>query len=140
MKQHDNCVFCKIARGQIPAAKVHEDELTLTFMDAYPANEGHTLVIAKEHFETLMDIDEYHLTAVAVTARRIARAIHKALQPDGLRVSQFNGVAAGQSVFHYHLHIVPMQAGQRPGAHGRSPGKPEELQRIAGQIRAALEH
>ena len=139
MQQQDNCIFCKIVRGDIPAIKVHEDELTLTFMDINPASAGHTLIIAKEHFETLLDIDDSPLAAVAVTTRRIAQAIQRSLQPDGMRVSQFNGSAAGQTVFHYHVHIIPIRRGERPGSHGRGPGNPEEIQQIAGQIRAALE-
>ena len=138
MHQNDNCVFCKIVQRQLPADKVHEDDLTMAFMDIKPANEGHTLVIAREHFENLLDIDKTTLAAVAVTSRRIAIAIHKALQPDGMRVSQFNGAAAGQSVFHYHLHIVPVHAGQQVGSHGRGPGNPEAIRQVAEKIRAAL--
>jgi histidine triad (HIT) family protein len=138
MRHQDNCVFCKIVRRQIPADKVYEDELTMAFMDIRPANEGHTLVIAREHFENLLDIDEPTLAAVAVTSQRIALAIHKALQPDGIRVSQFNGAAAGQSVFHYHLHIVPVRAGQQIGSHGRRPGNPAAIKQVAEKIRAAL--
>jgi histidine triad (HIT) family protein len=138
MQQKDNCVFCKIVRRQIPADKVHEDELTMTFMDINPASEGHTLLIAREHFETLLDIDETTLAAVALTSRRIARAIQKALQPDGMRIGQFNGAAAGQTVFHYHLHIIPVRAGQQVGSHGRGPGNREEIRQVAEKIRAAL--
>ena len=138
MSQNDNCVFCKIVQRRIPCDKVHEDELTLSFMDISPASEGHTLVIAKAHFETLFDIDTTSLAAVAVTSRRLAKAIQAALQPDGVRLIQSNGAAAGQTVFHYHLHIIPVRAGQRIGSHGRGPGKPEEIRQVADKIRAAL--
>jgi histidine triad (HIT) family protein len=96
------------------------------------------LIIAKAHFETLLDIDDSQVTAVAMTTRRIAQAIQRALEPDGMRVSQFNGSAAGQTVFHYHVHLIPIRVGERPGSHGRGPGNPEEIQKIAGQIRTAL--
>ena len=138
MQQSGNCIFCKIVQRRIPCDKVYEDDSTLGFMDINPASEGHTLVIAKAHFASLLDIDEASLAAVAVASRRVARATQAALQPDGIRVSQFNGAAAGQTVFHYHLHIIPVRAGQRIGSHGRGPGQPEELRQVADKIRTAL--
>ena len=138
MSESAQCIFCKIVRGEIPAVKVHEDERTLTFMDIQPASSGHALVIAKAHAPNLLEITEPDLVAVAVTVQRIARAVYKALTPDGMRIGQFNGAAAGQTVPHYHVHIVPMQEGQRAGAHGRTLAKTEELKALAAQIREAL--
>ncbi len=139
MSESTSCIFCKIVRGEIPAVKVHEDEHTLTFMDIQPASPGHTLVISKAHAPNLLEIAEPDLLAVTVTVQRIARAVQKALMPDGLRIGQFNGAAAGQTVLHYHVHIVPMHEGQRAGAHGRAAARPEELRALAAQIQAALE-
>ena len=138
MQQNDSCVFCKIVQHRIPCDKVYEDDLTLSFMDINPANEGHTLVVAKAHFATLLDIDEASLAAVAVASRRVAQAIQVALQPDGMRLGQYNGAAAGQTVFHYHLHLIPVHTGQRVGSHGCGPGKLEEIRLIADRIRAAV--
>ena len=138
MSESAQCIFCKIVRGEIPAVKVHEDERTLTFMDIQPASPGHALVIAKAHAPNLLEITESDLVAVAVTVQRIARAVHKALAPDGLRIGQFNGAAAGQTVPHYHVHIVPIREGQRAGAHGRALARTEELKVLAAQIREAL--
>lgn len=138
MRQQDNCVFCKIVQRRIPADIIQEDELTLSFMDINPANEGHTLVIAKAHYETLLEVEDHALAAVALTSRRIAQAIQQALQPDGLRVGQFNGAAAGQTVFHYHLHLIPVRAGQRVGSHGRAPGNPDAIRQTADKLRAVL--
>jgi histidine triad (HIT) family protein len=138
MQQNDSCVFCKIVQRRIPCDKVYEDDLTLSFMDINPASEGHTLVIAKAHFATLLDIDEVSLAAVAVASRRVAQASQAALQPDGMRLGQYNGAAAGQTVFHYHLHIIPVRTGQRVGSHGRGSGKPEEIRQVADKIRAAF--
>lgn len=132
------CIFCKIARGEIPAVKVHEDEYTLTFMDIQPASPGHTLVIPKAHAPDLLEIADADLIAATLTARRIARAVRKALAPDGIRLVQTNGAAAGQSVFHYHLHVIPMRDGQRLGAHGRERANPEELKALAARIQTAL--
>ena len=135
----DNCLFCKIVRGEIPAIKVHEDAQTLTFMDVHPASPGHTLVISKAHAPNLLEIAEADLLAVASTVQRVARAVQKALHPDGIRIGQFNGAAAGQTVLHYHVHIVPMREGQKAGAHGREPADPAQLTALATPIRAALE-
>ncbi len=138
MSDQANCVFCKIVRGEIPAVKVHEDERTLTFMDIQPASPGHALVISKVHAPNLLEIAEADLFAVAATTQRISRAVQQALAPDGIRIVQTNGAAAGQSVFHYHVHVIPMREGQRIGAHGRERANIEELKALAARIRAAL--
>ena len=138
MPESPKCIFCKIARGELPAVKVYEDEHTLTFMDIQPASPGHALVIPKTHAPNLLEITEPELFVVAATTQRVARAIQKALAPDGIRIVQTNGAAAGQSVFHYHVHIIPMQEGQRVGAHGRERANLEELKALAARIRAAL--
>jgi histidine triad (HIT) family protein len=138
MSESTQCIFCKIVRGEIPSVKVYEDEYTLTFMDVRPASPGHALVISKAHAANLLEIAETDLQAVTLTVQRVARAIQKALAPDGMRVSQLNGAAAGQTVFHYHVHIIPMQEGQRTGSHGRESANPQQLESLAAQIRAAL--
>lgn len=138
MTNHTNCVFCGIVRGDIPAIRVHEDEHCLAFMDIQPASPGHTLVIPKVHALNLFEISETDLAAVTLTTQRIARAVRKALAPDGIRIMQTNGAAAGQTVFHYHVHIIPMQDGQRIGAHGRKRADPMDIKVLAAQIQAAL--
>lgn len=138
MSEPAHCIFCKIVRGNIPAIKVHEDDDTLTFMDIQPASPGHALVIPKAHAANLFEIAEADLSNVTRTVQRVARAVQKALVPDGVRIVQTNGAAAGQSVFHYHVHIIPMQEGQRVGAHGRERANPDELKALAARIRAAL--
>lgn len=138
MCESARCIFCKIVRGELPAVTVDEDARTLTFMDVRPASPGHALVISKAHAANLLEITEVDLLAVASTVQRVARAMQNALNPDGLRIGQFNGAAAGQSVFHYHVHIVPMREGQKAGAHGREPANPEQLKALAVQIRTAL--
>ena len=139
MSEPAHCIFCKIVRGNIPAIKVHEDDDTLTFMDIQPASPGHALVIPKAHAANLFEIAEADLSSVTRTVQRVARAVQKALVPDGVRIVQTNGAAAGQTVFHYHVHIIPMREGQRVGAHGRAPGDSEELKVLAARIREALE-
>ena len=101
MKTHDNCIFCEIVVGQMPCFKLLEDEDTLAFMDIYPANDGHCLVIAKEHYPTLFDISDEALAAVSRSASRVARAVQQALSPTGLNLVQANGPGAQQSVAHF---------------------------------------
>jgi histidine triad (HIT) family protein len=107
----NDCVFCKIVAGQIPATRVFEDEQTLAFMDIGHVNPGHTLVALKKHAENLYALDEAQAAAVARTSARIARAIRDAFNPEGLSVYQANGKPAGQTVFHYHVHLLPRHAG-----------------------------
>jgi histidine triad (HIT) family protein len=103
----NDCVFCKIAAKQIPATVVHEDERTVGFMDVGEINPGHVLVALKEHAENLYSLDEVQAGAVFGAAARLARAIRDVFKPQGLSVYQANGVAAGQQVFHFHVHLIP---------------------------------
>ncbi|MDI7774047.1 HIT family protein [Asticcacaulis sp. EMRT-3] len=113
-------IFAKIISGDIPCARVYEDERILSFMDAFPQSKGHTLVIPKVAACNLFDIGDDDLQNLIVHTRRIARAVRDALAPDGLRIIQFNGEAAGQTVFHLHFHILPIWEGQTPARHGES--------------------
>lgn len=133
-------IFSRIVRGELPAAKVYEDELTLAFLDINPAARGHTLVICKEELPGLLELSPELLVAVTQTTQRVARAIVAALQPDGLNIVQNNGSAAGQVVFHYHVHIIPRWQGDRAIGMWK-PGSAEaaELSAIAAQIGAALQ-
>jgi histidine triad (HIT) family protein len=102
-----NCVFCKIVARQIPATVVHEDEHTLAFMDLGQVNPGHVLVAAKAHVENIYGLDDVQASALMRAAARVARAIRDAFSPKGLSVYQANGKPAGQTVFHFHIHLVP---------------------------------
>jgi histidine triad (HIT) family protein len=106
-----DCVFCKIAAGQIPSTRVFEDEHTVAFMDIGQVNPGHVLVAVKKHADNLYALDDAQAAAVARTSARVARAIRDAFKPEGLSVYQANGKAAGQTVFHYHVHLLPRHAG-----------------------------
>lgn len=106
-----DCVFCKIVAKHIPATVVHEDEHTLAFMDIGQVNPGHVLVALKAHAENLYALDEAQAAAVARTSVRVARAIRDAFAPAGLSVYQANGEPAGQTVFHYHVHLLPRHKG-----------------------------
>ncbi|MDP2639676.1 MAG: HIT family protein [Betaproteobacteria bacterium] len=135
-----DCVFCNIVAGQIPSAKVHEDELTLAFMDIGEVNPGHVLVAAKPHVENIFGLDDTLAAAVFRTAARVARAVQKAYSPEGVTLYQANGSAAGQTVFHFHLHLVPRYArdGMRLTWPTKNPPR-EQLEANAAKLRAALE-
>lgn len=132
------CVFCRIVRDELPSHRVCETDRTLVFMDIAPVSDGHTLVITKAHAPMLYDVSEADLAAVAATARRVAHAIRAALAPDGLMVFQLNGAAAMQSVFHYHMHLLPRREGEPLALHSRVAGDPGRLASLAARIRAAL--
>lgn len=102
-----DCVFCRIVAGQIPSTRVYEDEHIVAFMDIGQVNPGHVLVTIKAHAESLYELDDAQAAAVQRGAVRVARAIRDAFEPQGLSVYQANGKAAGQTVFHYHVHLVP---------------------------------
>ena len=135
-----DCVFCNIVAGQIPSAKVHEDELTLAFMDIGEVNPGHVLVAAKPHVENIFGLDDTLAAAVFRTAARVARAVQEAYAPEGVTLYQANGSAAGQTVFHFHLHLVPRydKDGMRLTWPTKNPPR-EQLEANAAKLRAALE-
>lgn len=107
----EDCVFCKIAKGEIPSFKVYENDRVLAFEDINPISEGHTLIIPKAHAENLWEIPPEDLTAIHLASRKLIHAIGEALNPDGVAVLQLNGRGANQLVMHYHLHLMPRKAG-----------------------------
>ena len=103
----ENCTFCKIIKGEIPCAKVYENDKVLAFLDIGPVNKGHTLVIPKEHYRNLMETPDEVMEELIVTAKNIAKAIIKAVNADGLNLGISNEKAAGQVIFHTHIHLMP---------------------------------
>ena len=134
-----SCVFCRIVAREIPAAVVYEDELTIVFMDAGHVNPGHVLVAAKGHAENLYELNDAQAGALLRSAARVARAIRDAFQPQGLSVYQANGKAAWQTVFHYHMHLVPRFEGDGMALSWPAKNPPrEKLGEYAATIRRAL--
>jgi histidine triad (HIT) family protein len=134
-----DCLFCKIVARQIPATVVHEDEHTLAFMDLGQVNPGHVLVAVKRHADNLYALDDVQAGAVLRTAARIARAIRDAFAPQGLSVYQANGKAAGQTVFHYHVHLVPRYEGDGMALTWPVKNPPrEKLEQYAAKIKGSL--
>ena len=135
----DSNVFARILAGQIPAAVIYEDDDVLALMDAFPQTKGHALVIPKgSTARNLLDIEPEVLSKVAAATQRVASAVVAALEPDGVIVKQFNGAAAGQSVFHLHFHVIPAYDGVEPGRHGQGKADDAELAEQAKAIAAAL--
>ena len=134
-----DCVFCKIVAGQIPSTKVHEDEHTLAFMDLGQVNPGHVLVAVKKHAANLFELDDVQAAAVARSCTRVAKAIRDAFAPAGLSVYQANGKAAGQTVFHYHVHLLPRHEadGMELTWPVKNPPR-EKLEAYAGEIKKRL--
>ncbi len=136
-----NCIFCKIVSGEIPSVKVYEDEKVMAFMDINPLNDGHTLVIPKRHFETLLEIDPEDLSATIKAAQKIAKAIQKALNPDGITVIQLNKKAAGQMIPHLHLHLIPRWEGDglKISSWELVAGDMEKIKEIGEKIKTSLD-
>ena len=103
----DDCIFCKIANGEIPSATVYEDSICRVILDVNPANKGHALIIPKEHFDNIYSMDAETAAKIFTIATEVAKAQKDELNPDGLNILQNNGEAAGQTVFHFHMHLVP---------------------------------
>ncbi len=134
-----DCLFCKIIAGEIPCFKLFENDETLAFMDINPANEGHALVIPKEHATDVHTVSESAITATVKTAKKIAAVIDKTLNPDGLNLLQCNGPAAAQSVFHFHMHVLPRQEGDELKLNwGLQPGDMDAIGALAERIRGNL--
>src|SRR3954467_10838858 len=134
-----DCVFCRIVAKQIPATIVHEDEHTLAFMDIGQVNPGHVLVAVKTHAEDIFALDEAQAAAVFRSAAKVARAIRGAFAPQGLSLYQANGAAAGQTVLHLHIHLVPRYEGDGMALTWPVNNPPrEKLAEYAQKIRAKL--
>ncbi|MCZ4109071.1 MULTISPECIES: HIT family protein [Brevundimonas] len=134
-------IFAKILRGDMPSVKVWEDDDVLAFMDVFPQSEGHVLVVSKTSTaRNILEIEPETLAKLTAAVQRTARAVEKALKPEGLSLMQFNGDAGGQTVFHLHFHIVPRWADRPMKGHGHAPmADAEQLKALAQKIAAALD-
>ena len=105
--KEENCIFCKIANGEIPSATIYEDDDFRVFLDLNPAARGHALIVPKEHFANLFEMDEESCKKAIVLAKKIGSRMKEKLGCDGLNLGQNNGEAAGQTVVHFHMHLIP---------------------------------
>ena len=132
-------IFARILRGEIPSAKIFEDDKVLAFMDAFPQVRGHALVVHKQsRARNILDVEPQALAEIMVGVQKVARAIRETLTPDGILVSQFNGAPAGQTIFHLHFHVLPRWEGEALGEHGHGQAEPGELVRLGQEIGARI--
>jgi len=139
MTYDDNNIFAKILRGEIPSHKIYEDDRTLAFLDVMPRTPGHVLVIPKVEATGLLDIPPDDLNHLMATVRKLAPLVVEAMGADGFLVQQFNGAAAGQTVFHIHIHLIPRTDGQSMKPHGTTMEDQAVLTANAGKIRSVVE-
>lgn len=138
MAYDDTNIFAKILRGEIPSQKVYEDEAVVAFMDVMPQGQGHTLVVPKAPSRNLLDAEPATFGPLFAVVQKIAVAVKKAFSADGVTIQQFNEAAAGQSVYHLHVHVLPRFEGVPLKPHTGAMEKPEVLAANAEKIRAAL--
>ena len=135
----DSNIFAKVIRGEVPAAKVYEDDEVMAFLDLFPQSRGHALVISKtSRARNLLEVEPQALQTLIVRVQKVAAALRATLKPDGLVVTQFNGAPAGQTIFHLHFHIIPRYQDQPLGAHGGGMADAAELAALAKAIAANL--
>jgi histidine triad (HIT) family protein len=131
-----SCIFCKIVAGELPATIVQEDERTIAFMDINPATRGHALVVPRRHVADILEIGEDDLNACAAAAKRLTARAKEALDADGVNILNSCGAAAWQTVFHFHLHVIPRYVDdplRLPWTPG--PGDPDEIAGAAAALR-----
>lgn len=135
----ESCVFCKIANGQIPASTVYEDDEFRVILDLGPASRGHALILPKQHFKDVCELDEKTAAKILPLGAKIGAAMKKSLGCAGFNLVQNNGEAAGQTVYHFHMHVIPRYEGG-PAIVSWTPGQaaPEELAETARQIKEYL--
>ena len=136
----DDCIFCKIANGEIPSATVYEDEDFRVILDISPAAKGHALILPKKHFANAYEIEESYAAKVFPLEARIAKAMKKVFGCDGVNILQNNEEAAGQTVYHFHVHIIPRYADDGIDMTWNTlTTQPEEQEEIAKKLRMELD-
>ena len=135
-----SCIFCKIVKGELPCSKIYEDKDTFAFLDIYPINKGHTLIIPKQHFMNIFDVPEPVLKTLVAATKKIAEAVAKGMNCDGVNVGMNNNSAAGQVVYHIHFHVIPRFKDDGLKLWPQSKyASDEEKQAAAERIRAHIE-
>ena len=131
----NDCIFCRIASGEIPCMRVYEDESTLAFMDIAKDVDGHILVIPKAHFKNILDCDEETLSAVMKTVKRVSEHLTEDCGYDGVNLLNASNESAGQSVLHFHVHIIPRKHGDQLDAWPKFDGAKQDIQDVFAGIR-----
>lgn len=129
----EDCIFCKIIKGEIPVYKIYEDDKSFAFLDANPVNPGHILIVPKKHFKNIFDLEENTIVDIIKIAKKISIALKKA-GADGVNITMNNEKAAGQAVFHFHTHVIPRLAGDNLPPWPTKKYKDGESKKIAEKI------
>ena len=137
LKSDNGCIFCKIVKGDIPCAKIFEDDKVLSFLDIAPANKGHALIVTKNHYETLLEIPDDYLEDMMLKAKKIAQALSAALGNEGFNVLMNNKKVAGQLVPHAHVHIIPRFNGDGISLNWK-PKKYKDIEGVKEKIKSFL--
>jgi histidine triad (HIT) family protein len=135
----ESCIFCQILAGRAPCYPVHETPHTMTFLDTFPAAPGHCLIVTKDHYQDILAATAQDIGRVGEVSTLIARAVKQELECDGVGIFQLNGAAAGQTVFHYHMHVIPRNHGEELRIHSRVHGAPAELEAMAERLSQRIE-
>jgi len=135
----DDCIFCKIIKGEIPSTKIYEDEHSFAFLDIHPNTHGHTLVIPKEHHKNILDIPPEVLSNLYLAVKKVSEAVFQGTEASGLNINMNNEKPAGQLIFHAHVHIIPrfLQDGLQVWTRD-TPYKEGEMEKVAEKIKKAL--
>ena len=133
----ENCIFCKLANGDIPTRKIYEDDQFSVIMDASPATKGHALILPKDHYANIYEIPEETVAAAMVLAKKLATKMTDALHCDGFNILQNNGEAAGQTVFHLHVHVIPRYCDDDVNIKWKQ-GETPDLEAVAAEIKKNL--
>ena len=134
----ENCIFCKILAGEIPSTAVSEDDDFKAILDVSPAARGHVIILPKNHAANIYELPDEDASKIMVVAKKIATAIEKAYHCDGVNILQNNGEAAGQTVFHLHVHVIPRFKGDTVNIGWKQGDMPEDLDAICKEIQAQL--
>ncbi|MCR4716204.1 MAG: HIT family protein [Lachnospiraceae bacterium] len=135
----DDCIFCKIANGDIPSNSIYEDDDFKVFLDLSPANKGHALIVPKVHYDNAYEMDDEFAAKVFPLATKVARAVKKALNADGVNILQNNEEVAGQTVFHFHMHVIPRFKDDTVNVSWvQNESNPEEQAKLAEILKAEM--
>jgi len=144
MSNNESCLFCEIVRGEIQASVIFEDKFTMAFMDIFPISKGHCLLIPKQHYVNMLDVDVKIAKRLSARLVELNRKVHSAFEPDGIINVIANGVGAGQEVPHLHIHVIPRNKGDRfgfmfPDDYREEMAPRDELDGVAETIRASTD-
>ena len=134
----EDCIFCKIIKGEIPSATVYEDDNFKAILDVNPAARGHIIILPKNHSANVFEIPEEEISGIMVVAKKLAKAVKEAYKCDGVNILQNNGEAAGQTVFHLHVHVIPRFKNDSINLAWKPGEMPEDMEQIVKEIQAKL--